>query len=319
MFHTTFQPNMNDCTRKPVPPLTYRTADGKLYTRFADVEDEIGEIWPQPPSDWVARKKKLKSETLVFLVKKGGSKDDYIRGLLQNEVNARAIRIAKGCIKGNDLVLKEEMALEVESQIFDLVWTDTNCPQAEYLEVAFASKVRKLTANVIERYQNSVMAQRDQLDVWTGAESEEEYDPVELRRDLADLRPDPEAILLLIEDESRRDELYQFIQDSVKDPRHFLALYLFEAEDKSLAEIAMGTGGTLIARAADVVLKERRRLVVLFRETPLHLGHCRNMLRLTEMGGIVMPPVPAFYPRPKSLDEMEERKKGAPSGAPGRR
>ncbi|ODT20884.1 MAG: aromatic acid decarboxylase [Mesorhizobium sp. SCN 65-12] len=73
---------------------------------------------------------------------------------------------------------------------------------------------------------------------------------------------------------------------------------------KSLAEIAMGTGGTLVARAADVVLKERRRLVVLFRETPLHLGHCHNMLRLTEMGGIVMPPVPAFYPRPKSIDEM---------------
>ena len=73
---------------------------------------------------------------------------------------------------------------------------------------------------------------------------------------------------------------------------------------KSLAEIATGTGGTLVARAADVVLKERRRLVVLFRETPLHLGHCHNMLRLTEMGGIVMPPVPAFYPKPKTLAEM---------------
>ncbi|HVV92221.1 MAG TPA: UbiX family flavin prenyltransferase [Hyphomicrobiales bacterium] len=73
---------------------------------------------------------------------------------------------------------------------------------------------------------------------------------------------------------------------------------------KTLAEIATGMGATLVSRAADVVLKERRRLVLLFRETPLHLVHCRNMVTATEMGAIVMPPVPAFYPKPKTVEEI---------------
>lgn len=79
---------------------------------------------------------------------------------------------------------------------------------------------------------------------------------------------------------------------------------------KTLAEIATGVGGTLIARAADVTLKERRRLVLMFRETPLHLGHCRNMVAVTEIGGIVMPPVPAFYPRPTTLDDVVDHSVG---------
>ena len=79
---------------------------------------------------------------------------------------------------------------------------------------------------------------------------------------------------------------------------------------KTLAEIAHGTGGTLVARAADVMLKERRRLVLLARETPLTLTHIRNMLAVTEMGAIVAPPVPAFYARPQDLDEMVDHTLG---------
>jgi 4-hydroxy-3-polyprenylbenzoate decarboxylase len=73
---------------------------------------------------------------------------------------------------------------------------------------------------------------------------------------------------------------------------------------RTLSEIATGVTSTLLTRAADVVLKERRRLVLMVRETPLHLGHLRSMASVTEMGAIVMPPVPAFYARPKSVDEM---------------
>jgi 4-hydroxy-3-polyprenylbenzoate decarboxylase len=73
---------------------------------------------------------------------------------------------------------------------------------------------------------------------------------------------------------------------------------------RSLAEIAYGNTTNLLSRAADVVLKERRRLVLMVRETPLHVGHLRAMTHVSEIGAIVMPPVPAFYARPKSLDDM---------------
>jgi len=73
---------------------------------------------------------------------------------------------------------------------------------------------------------------------------------------------------------------------------------------KTLSEIAVCPGDNLLSRAADVTLKERRRLVLLLRETPYHAGHIRSMMAATEAGAIVYPPVPAFYPRPAGIEEM---------------
>lgn len=79
---------------------------------------------------------------------------------------------------------------------------------------------------------------------------------------------------------------------------------------KTLAAVAHGLSDNLITRAADVVLKERRRLVLMVRETPFNLAHLRNMTAVTEMGGIIFPPLPGFYHRPASIEEMVDHTVG---------
>jgi 4-hydroxy-3-polyprenylbenzoate decarboxylase len=79
---------------------------------------------------------------------------------------------------------------------------------------------------------------------------------------------------------------------------------------RSMSEIATGVTSTLLTRAADVTLKERRRLVLMVRETPLHTGHLRSMLALSEMGAVIAPPVPAFYVRPASIAQLVDHSVG---------
>lgn len=79
---------------------------------------------------------------------------------------------------------------------------------------------------------------------------------------------------------------------------------------RSMSEIATGVTSTLLTRAADVTLKERRRLVLMVRESPFHLGHLRTMTALTEMGAVIAPPLPAFYPRPETVQEIVEHSVG---------
>jgi 4-hydroxy-3-polyprenylbenzoate decarboxylase len=89
-----------------------------------------------------------------------------------------------------------------------------------------------------------------------------------------------------------------------------LGMIIAPCSIRTLSEIATGVTSTLMSRAADVVLKERRPLVLMVRETPFHLGHLRTMVKVTEMGGIVCPPLPAFYASPQSIEEMVDQSVG---------
>ncbi|TPJ56962.1 UbiX family flavin prenyltransferase, partial [Mesorhizobium sp. B2-6-7] len=89
-----------------------------------------------------------------------------------------------------------------------------------------------------------------------------------------------------------------------------LGMLIAPCSVRTMSEIASGVTSSLMSRAADVVLKERRKLVLMLRETPLHLGHLRTMTALAEMGAILMPPVPAFYAKPRSLEEMVDHSVG---------
>jgi 4-hydroxy-3-polyprenylbenzoate decarboxylase len=89
-----------------------------------------------------------------------------------------------------------------------------------------------------------------------------------------------------------------------------LGMIIAPCSIRTAAEIAAGTTMSLLTRAADVVLKERRRLVLMVRETPLHTGHLRMLTQLSEIGAIIAPPMPAFYAQPQSLEEMVDQTLG---------
>lgn len=130
----------------------------------------------------------------------------------------------------------------------------------------------------------------------------------------------PGLMTLNYETDMTRDELYA-LADHVYAPNDVgaaissgsmltLGMVVAPCAVKSAAEIAGGATQTLLTRAADVTLKERRRLVLMVRESPLHTGHLRTLTQASEIGAIVMPPMPAFYPMPKTIGEMVDHTVG---------
>lgn len=89
-----------------------------------------------------------------------------------------------------------------------------------------------------------------------------------------------------------------------------LGMLIAPCSVRTMSEIASGVTSSLLTRAADVVLKERRRLVLMVRETPFHLGHLRTMTQLAEMGAVIFPPLPAFYAKPETIDDIVDQSVG---------
>jgi 4-hydroxy-3-polyprenylbenzoate decarboxylase len=131
-----------------------------------------------------------------------------------------------------------------------------------------------------------------------------------------------EAAVLTLHQETglqrREVEAFAHVVHKVRDVGASIASGSFQSDGmivapcsmKTLASVAHGLSDNLIARAADVVLKERRRLVLMVRETPFNLAHLRNMTAVTEMGGIIYPPLPGFYHNPQSIAEMVDHTVG---------
>jgi 4-hydroxy-3-polyprenylbenzoate decarboxylase len=124
----------------------------------------------------------------------------------------------------------------------------------------------------------------------------------------------PGLMTLGYETDLTRDDLYA-LADMVYAPNDVgaaissgsmitLGMIVAPCAVKSAAEIASGATQTLLTRAADVTLKERRRLVLMVRESPLHTGHLRTLTEASEIGAVIMPPMPAFYPRPETIEDM---------------
>lgn len=122
-----------------------------------------------------------------------------------------------------------------------------------------------------------------------------------------------EADLALAELQDRADVVYRTADVGAaiaSGSFQTLGMIVAPCSVRTMSEIATGVTSSLLTRAADVTLKERRNLVLMVRETPLHLGHLRTMVKLAEMGAVIAPPMPAFYARPATLEEMVDQSVG---------
>ena len=219
---SSYSPSQDPGSRDRVRRLASSIPLGK---RWVDVEAEVQRMSRLPQSDWIAEAEDLLNESLVHLSRKTHRVDEEVCGRLMQELSGRTVRIATRWARGFDETTTEEIVLKIEIKIIELVLAETPSPDSDFLELSFATIVKRLTLNAVRSYKRSPLYRRGQMPV--ADEDVEEFDDIErLIKLAADTRAGPEAVIAELEEAARRPELIRKACGAVKDPRHLVAVIL---------------------------------------------------------------------------------------------
>jgi hypothetical protein len=205
-----------------VPPLTCIGRNGHPYKRRIEVEEEIVRALAFPPAQWEEMAKRgLSSEALVFLIRSIRNTDRDVAGRLIKELNHRILRTAKRWCRGFDRLTTESILLAVEQKVIDLLLASVPTASSEYLEAVFDRKVKQYTLNEIDRISEHTVVPASSLRI--GADEE---DPEQLHERIEDDAPNPEQLLIEVQESIRRAQNLPKALAAIRDPRHRKAVLL---------------------------------------------------------------------------------------------
>ena len=220
-----------------VPPLVCSTKDGKRYARPPHVEAEIRKMLSLPQSGWIGEAENLQNETLVFLARQTRGIDDDLCGGLLAELSNRIPILTRRRTISVDEVIREEVAMNVESEIFRIVLTKEESRDAEYLEIAFAQAIDRMAVEVLRKLDRTPMGSRCQILAKPKGEDSVGIKQLEI---IPDGGPSPVETLLNLEADNHLHQLVKKACAAVKDRRHLKAVILHYAHGMPITSTRRG-------------------------------------------------------------------------------
>jgi DNA-directed RNA polymerase specialized sigma24 family protein len=210
----------------------------KTYQPSPAVQAEIHQIQGLPQTEWDAKLKHARNETLVFMIRHVDRADQQLYGGIVQELRRRILHQARRSLRGVDSLVTEEILLNVEIDILETLLTPNPSRQTDFLQIAFAKVIQGKTVNALEKQRNSVLGHRGEfiVDAAEDADDVEEMGgPLAL---VADTRPNPEEALLQLEEQNERHRLLRKALRAVKDPRLRKAVILHYGHDWCVDRLA---------------------------------------------------------------------------------